>query len=542
MNFKTVGIFIYLAILSTILALPLFTAAQDVVIHPPLTFDDEIAAAGDCLADDMNCEQDIAAAGDCPADDMSCEQYITDAVNCLEDDEDCGSDAAAVVNCLADDTECEEYGQDFSSLFEDLEDVNAMFIDTSFAWHNKTINSGRFDYKTLAPDDIIKIPLVDSSQNKIYAHPFANNVTSRFGLRGYQWHYGIDVKLRTGDPVKCALDGIVRAIQFDRAGYGNVVVVRHHNGLETLYGHLSKVLVKANQPISAGEILGLGGNTGRSTGSHLHFEIRYYGEAFNPEYIIDFDNYTLKSNTLLLTSNNFEYLTEARKTVYYTVRSGDNLGAIARRHGTTVNNLCRLNGITPQTILKIGRKLVVRSGSEADRQTASNTSTSNKTSNKTSQTSDSAKKEQTPKEQTPVIQAGASVSAETYHTVRAGENLSVIAKRYGTTVSDLCSMNGITPQTVIKAGRILMVGIGREAERQAVSKTTATTSADTRKTQSATAQTNAGVSADVHHTVRNGDNLSVIAKRYGTTVNSLCRLNGITPQAILKVGRILTVK
>jgi len=284
----------------------------------------------------------------------------------------------ATADSVAQVTFREEEGQDFSSLFDGTEaggDDGFMQIDTAFAWSNHRINSGRFDYKTLMPGDSIKIQLVDSAQGKFFAHPFPNYVTSRFGLRRYMWHYGIDVKLNRGDTLRCAFDGIVRVVQFDRRGYGNVAVVRHHNGLETVYGHMQRVLVQPNQRVKAGEPVGLGGNTGRSTGAHLHFEIRYFGEPFNPEYIIDFDKYVLKSDTLVLTRDNFEYLTEVRKTVYHVVRRGDNLGSIARRYGTTVNNLCRLNGITPRTTLSIGRRLVVRSGKEAEKQVVSAAST-----------------------------------------------------------------------------------------------------------------------------------------------------------------------
>jgi murein DD-endopeptidase MepM/ murein hydrolase activator NlpD len=334
----------------------------------------------------------------------------------------------------------DEEEQDFDSLFDDLEYYNFSFIDTSFAWDNKTVNSGRFDYKTFGAEDVIRIPLVDPSHEKFYAHPVANQVTSRFGMRGNMWHYGTDVRLKTGDPVKCVLDGIVRAIQYDRYGYGNVVVVRHHNGLETLYGHLSKVTVKPNQTINAGSQVGLGGNTGRSTGPHLHFEIRYYGEPFNPEYIIDFNNYALKSDTLALTRDNFEYLTELRKTVYYTVRKGDNLGGIAKRYGTTVNNLCRLNGITAKTILSIGRKLVIRRGDDEARPAAGSAAP----------ISANAQNAQAPA----VTQ---DVSSDVFYTVRSGDTLSSIARRHGTTVNKLCNLNGVTPQTILSVGRVLVV-------------------------------------------------------------------------------------
>ena len=422
-----------------------------------------------------------------------------------------------------DDLDDDEYGDDeqnFNSLFENLEDDNFMFVDTSFAWDNQKVNAGRFDYRTLDPDDAIRIPLVDSSQEKFYVHPFANQVTSRFGLRGIQWHYGIDIRLKTGDPVKCALDGIVRAIQYDRYGYGHVVVVRHHNGLETLYGHLSKVTVKTNQPIKAGEQVGLGGNTGRSTGPHLHFEIRYYGEPFNPEYIIDFNNYVLKSDTLVLTSDNFEYLTELRKTVYYTVRNGDTLSGIAKRHGTTVNNLCRLNSITANTVLRIGRRLVVRRGDDAEQRTASS---------KPNQAPANTQKTQPP--------AAQAVTAGVYYTVRSGDNLSGIAKRHGTTVNDLCRLNGITANTVLSVGRRLLIA-GAEGQT-ASGKPDPQASANTQNAQAPSVQ---AVTAGVYYTVRSGDNLSGIAKRHGTTVNDLCRLNGITANAVLNVGRRLVVE
>jgi len=454
--------------------------------------------------------------------------YASDEIVCREECGDIGLDAGDDNNNDA--MHGEEEGQDFNSLFENLQEYNLMYIDTSFAWDNKTINAGHFDYKTLESGDSIKIPLVDSSQDKLYAHPIANQVTSRFGMRGNLWHYGTDVRLKTGDQVKCALDGIVRVIQYDRAGYGNVVVVRHHNGIETLYGHLSKVLVKPNQTINAGDIVGLGGNTGRSTGPHLHFEIRYYGEPFNPEYIIDFNDYALKSDTLVLTRDNFEYLTELRKTIYYTVRNGDNLSVIAKRYGTTVNNLCRLNGIKPQAILSIGRKLVVRSGSEADQKiVAANPA----------QPSPNAQNAQAP-----TVQAdNTDISSDVYYTVRNGDNLSVIAKRYGMTVNDICKLNGINPQAVLSVGRRLVVRNGSEADQQMVAANPAQASSNERNTQAPAVQAdNTEISPDVYYTVRNGDNLSVIAKRYGMTVNDICKLNGINPQAVLSIGRKLVVK
>lgn len=243
------------------------------------------------------------------------------------------------------------------------ENVNQLFdpsiagIDTT-SWNNGKINTVWFDYRTM--DTIIAIPLVDSSCSRVFTLPCNGYITSPFGPRGGFWHFGTDIKVKVGDTIRCVFNGLVRIIQNDRRGYGKVVVVRHHNGLETLYGHLSKTLVKTNDTICSGEVIGLGGNTGRSTGSHLHLEVRYCGEPFNPASLIDFEQAALLNDTLLLTKSHFSYLTELRKTIYHTIRKGDNLGAIARRYRTSVRSICALNGIKSTTILKIGRKIVVR--------------------------------------------------------------------------------------------------------------------------------------------------------------------------------------
>ncbi|NLE02109.1 MAG: peptidoglycan DD-metalloendopeptidase family protein [Fibrobacter sp.] len=241
------------------------------------------------------------------------------------------------------------------SVFDELD----ADLDT-FSWHNYNINSGRIDCSYLF--DTVKIKLIDSSLNRFYIHPSQGHITSDFGERQSTggWHYGVDIKLMKGDTVRAAFDGIVRVTKYDKNGYGNVVVIRHHNGIETIYGHLSKYVVKTNHKIKAGDVVGLGGSTGRSSGNHLHFEMRYYGEPFNPNHIIDFENFQLKSNTLALFKDDFSYLTEMRKAVWYKVCSGDNLGKIANKFNTSVNTLCRLNKISPESTLSIGKKLLVR--------------------------------------------------------------------------------------------------------------------------------------------------------------------------------------
>lgn len=201
-----------------------------------------------------------------------------------------------------------------------------------------------------------------------FVAPFEGKVTSRFGPRRYRYHYGIDVNLNTGDTVVAAFDGRVRIAAY-YSGYGYTVVLRHYNGLETLYGHFSKLLVDTNQSVKAGDPIGLGGNTGRSYGSHLHFEVRYLGIPFNPEFVINFDEHKLLNDTLFLSATQFRYMgggssspagSSPATAKYYKVKSGDNLSVIAQRHGTTVNRLCQLNNISRTTTLQIGRSLRVR--------------------------------------------------------------------------------------------------------------------------------------------------------------------------------------
>jgi len=239
--------------------------------------------------------------------------------------------------------------------FQDYLDTLMLEVDT-FYWDNKMINSGRFDFNNMK--DTIVIPLVDTCKHCMhYCHPFKNYVSCGFGPRRYIFHYGVDIKLYKGDPVCAMFDGIVRVTKYDRRGYGKVVVIRHPSGLETIYGHLSKVLVSPNQAVKSGEIIGLGGNSGRSTGSHLHFEIRYRGEPFDPNCFIDFENYRLKTDTLILTKANFEYLVELRKAKYHTIRKGETLSHIAYKYHTSVSKLCKLNRISKRTLLRPGQKI-----------------------------------------------------------------------------------------------------------------------------------------------------------------------------------------
>ena len=138
-----------------------------------------------------------------------------------------------------------------------------------------------------------------------FVMPVCGKVLSEFGMRNGRAHTGIDLKMNKGEPVYCAFDGMVRMAK-DYGSYGKVVVVRHDNGLETLYSHLNSISVKLNQRVKAGARIGGGGSTGNATTVHLHFEIRFKGEPLNPRLVVDFEKCRLKSNTITLNNNSFK--------------------------------------------------------------------------------------------------------------------------------------------------------------------------------------------------------------------------------------------
>ena len=193
----------------------------------------------------------------------------------------------------------------------------------------------------------------------------STKITSPFGPRWRRMHNGLDLKVNIGDTIVAAFDGKVRIVKYERRGYGKYVVIRHDNGLETVYGHLSKQLVEENQLVKAGEVIGLGGNTGRSTGSHLHFETRFLGIAINPIYMFDFpkqdivaDTYTFRRTQGSSKRAGSHDTQVADGTIrYHKVKSGDTLSRIAKLRGVSVSTLCKLNRIKPTTTLRIGQVL-----------------------------------------------------------------------------------------------------------------------------------------------------------------------------------------
>ena len=227
-----------------------------------------------------------------------------------------------------------------------------------------------------------------------FCMPHPGYITSPYGYRRRfrRMHKGVDLKMNIGDTVRAAFDGRVRILNFERRGSGSYVVIRHTNDLETVYGHLSAYLVEPDQYVKAGDPIALGGNTGRSTGPHLHFETRYMGYAINPCAIFAFANQTTHTDTYTFTKSGYQnarnydpaannaYAAQYRRnnpSTYvrssgsrastagsaastYRVRKGDSLSRIAARHGTTVSRLCRLNGLRTTSKLRIGQRLRLR--------------------------------------------------------------------------------------------------------------------------------------------------------------------------------------
>ncbi|WP_279592404.1 M23 family metallopeptidase [Hymenobacter defluvii] len=242
-------------------------------------------------------------------------------------------------------------------------------------WDTRNINPYRVDGRRIK--DTLNLQLTDVPRQRFARMPLETTpITSAFKFRNGRWHYGVDLDLETGDSVRAAFDGVIRISKWDGSGYGNYLLVRHYNGVETLYGHLSKSLLPVGTFVKAGEVIGLGGSTGRSTGSHLHFEVRYEGNPIDPSRMYDFPDYKLWSDNFQITSALFNYYSRAlssrssssrsgsrgassaRRTVTHRIRSGDTVSGIAQKYGVSQAQIRRLNGNIG--ILRPGRTLRIK--------------------------------------------------------------------------------------------------------------------------------------------------------------------------------------
>lgn len=256
----------------------------------------------------------------------------------------------------------------FIDLIDDIEPEPDIYTE---GWNSKRVNPFK-------ESDVPNSKVIDVTG---YYMPCPGRVTSNYGYRAKfgRMHKGIDLAIRSNDTIYAAFDGKVRLTAYEAKGYGNYVILRHPNGLETVYGHLNKHLVKADQVVRAGQPIALGGSTGRSTGPHLHFETRYMGYAINPSAIFDFANQTTHTDTYTFTKQTYtqprnyapkrELAKAEKENPYkpatnvmstYTVKRGDSLFSIARSYGMSTTTLRKINGMSADDKIKVGQVLKLK--------------------------------------------------------------------------------------------------------------------------------------------------------------------------------------
>jgi len=235
------------------------------------------------------------------------------------------------------------------------------------SWDTMYVRLSRHEKVNLQDSIILNLL---NEENTAFVMPVPGKVLSEFGWRHGRIHAGIDIQLNKGDSVHSAFDGVVRMSRYF-SGYGNIVVVRHYNGLETCYAHMSKLISKVNDVVKAGDVVGLGGRTGHATCNHLHFEVRYKQEPINPRLIVDFENQKITTEKLVVSNETFFHKNKNTKNKqssknkifnepvkgYYTIRQGDTLYSLAKKYNTTVASLCDKNNISKNSTLRIGQKL-----------------------------------------------------------------------------------------------------------------------------------------------------------------------------------------
>ena len=275
-------------------------------------------------------------------------------------------------------------------------------------------NSQIFSYKSIELKDLPeRLDLCLTNNSGEFHFPVQGRVSSKYGIRKRRHHNGTDIPLKVGDPIYAAFDGKIRYSKYNTGGYGNLVIIRHKNGLETWYAHLCKSNVEENEYVKAGQVIGYGGNTGRSFGAHLHFEVRYCDQSFDPEFLVDFPAGELKTELFALEKSYFNIHSrasellieddegfdfpetdenllllaemgdttasqqllalavareqeaerkrqEAAQATYHTIVRGDMLGSLSRKYGVPIDQICRLNNITRNTTLALGRKLRIK--------------------------------------------------------------------------------------------------------------------------------------------------------------------------------------
>lgn len=256
----------------------------------------------------------------------------------------------------------------FIDLIDDIEPELDIYTE---GWNSKRVNPFR---ESEVPDSKV----IDVTG---YYIPVPGKVNSNYGYRARfgRMHKGVDLHIRSNDTIYAAFEGKVRLTNYEAKGYGYYVILRHPNGLETVYGHLNRFLVKPNQSVKAGQPIALGGSTGRSTGPHLHFETRFMGYAINPNAIFDFANHTTHTDTYTFSKSTYQqarnyspsrnlakserenpYKAATNVRATYTVKRGDTLSAIAKSNGISATTLRRLNNMSSTDKIKVGQVLKLR--------------------------------------------------------------------------------------------------------------------------------------------------------------------------------------
>ncbi|NNK82994.1 MAG: peptidoglycan DD-metalloendopeptidase family protein [Flavobacteriaceae bacterium] len=266
-------------------------------------------------------------------------------------------------------------------IIDSLESVISK-IDTTQIQNNITSKNWKTTVYNPYKDVDVAYPIKLKFEDSTYASPMHKDkvITSRFGWRRGRAHKGIDIDLITGDSLFTMFDGIVRLVKY-LPGHGKTVIVRHYNGLETVYAHLSRYGVKVNDTVAKGAYLGKGGATGNARGSHLHLEVNYQGESIHPEYLFSFNednkinaqeiwitskwtrpiahNSRRKSKIKPLTSEDEALASQIKKRSIYIVKPGDSLSRISARNNVSIASLCKTNSISRNSVIKIGQKLVI---------------------------------------------------------------------------------------------------------------------------------------------------------------------------------------
>ncbi len=262
--------------------------------------------------------------------------------------------------------------RDSINLYNDIYENRLLNLTISDIFSNNWDTLNIFAYGGASysrASDTLALKLTND-ENK-FVMPHNGKMWGGFVWRKTHHHNGVDIELLYKDSIVSAFDGIVRYASWNSGGYGYLVIIRHYNGLETYYAHLSKIKCKKNQEVKAGELIGLAGNSGRSYAPHLHFETRYQDNPFDPELIIDFETKQLKTDTLVLMPAEFAFLKTRTKSNNggvkgvldgnnHIVYSGDTLWAISRKYNISISQLCSMNGISENSKLQIGQKIKVK--------------------------------------------------------------------------------------------------------------------------------------------------------------------------------------